>query len=475
MNEEHKLQYKEKYAQAKQKGVKFWPDIIYKDLLVVFFLFVLAVGLATFLGVAAEPKADPSDSSYIPRPEWYFLFLFKFLAIYGQIPKLGTVEWIAATLVPGIAVGALFLLPFLDRSPYRHFSKRGSALAFMTILVVTIVGLTIIANIPTPTLKETMGILQFLAGLALPLLFMLAAIAIPFLFKQNPNPILAWTTGIGSTVILGMCIAILVLAPPAAPVEEVAIASTISEKVILGEELYGIHCVECHGAEGEGGEVIGVEGMEGAVLEAINTRDLMYTFSDETLYNIIDYGQPESDPAMTPFGRSYGGELGPGEMEAIVTFMRYTWDDRAELPAEAAQASAIPALGPDEVPSYDVHIQPIVKRYCISCHREGKTNNNYFMTSYDEMINSGDNAPNLVAGDMLCNTMRMLNREDIDAGGPMPPTKALKPELIDIFMRWIMGGMPETAEDAAAASGSAPAPAEEPYPAPESLAPYPYP
>jgi hypothetical protein len=35
--------------------------------------------------VAGEPKADPSDSTYIPKPEWYFLFLFKFLALYGQI------------------------------------------------------------------------------------------------------------------------------------------------------------------------------------------------------------------------------------------------------------------------------------------------------------------------------------------------------------------------------------------------------
>ncbi len=464
MNEEQKQQYKEKYAQAKQKGVKFWPDIIYKDLLVVFALFLISVMLATFLGVAQEPKADPSDATYIPRPEWYFLFLFKFLAIYGQIPVLGKIEWIAAAVVPGIAVGALFLLPFMDRSPYRHFSKRGMALAFMTLLVVTIVALTMIADIPT----DQLSLLQFLAGLALPGIFLIAVIAIPFIFKQNPNRILAWATGIGSALILGLTVAIMVLATPAAATEEVALATTISEKVILGEELYGLQCVECHGAEGEGGEVIGVEGMEGAVLEAINARDLMYTFTDDTLYNIIEYGQPESAPAMPPFGRAYGGALSPGEMEAIVTFMRYTWDDRAELPAEAAAASAMPALRPDEVPSYDVHIQPIVKRYCISCHREGKTNNNYWMTSYDEIINTGDNAPNLVAGDMLCNTIRMLNREEIEAGGPMPPTKALKPELLDIFMRWINAGMPETAEDAAAASG-----AGQPYPAP--LAPTPYP
>jgi len=80
VNEEHKKAYKLKYEQAKQNGVKFWPDIIYKDLLVSFALFLLLIGLATFVGVAIEPKADPSDATYVPRPEWYFLFLFVFPA-----------------------------------------------------------------------------------------------------------------------------------------------------------------------------------------------------------------------------------------------------------------------------------------------------------------------------------------------------------------------------------------------------------
>ena len=48
----------------------------------------------------------------------------------------------------------------------------------------------------------------------------------------------------------------------------------------------------------------------------------------------------------------------------------------------------------------------------------------------------------------------MLHREEIEAGGPMPPTKALKPELIEIFERWVTGGAPQTPEEAAAASGT---------------------
>jgi mono/diheme cytochrome c family protein len=173
----------------------------------------------------------------------------------------------------------------------------------------------------------------------------------------------------------------------------------------------------------------------------------MYTRSDKTFFDIIAYGQ--GSLGMPPFGRAYGGELGPGDIDAMVAFMRYTWDDRVELPEEAAQASAIPALGPEEIPSYEVHIAPIFKRYCISCHRPGKKNGEYFMANYDEVMNTGDNAPNVIAGDLNSNLIRMINREDIEAGGPMPPTKALKPELIEIITRWVLGGVPNTADDAA--------------------------
>jgi mono/diheme cytochrome c family protein len=206
-----------------------------------------------------------------------------------------------------------------------------------------------------------------------------------------------------------------------------------------------------------------VEGLEGVEVKSISSQDEMYTRSDETFFNIIGFGQ--GSLGMPPFSKAYAGELGPGEIESIVAFMRYTWDDRVEIPAEAAQASAIPELAPDEVPSYEVHVAPIIKRYCISCHRPGKKNGEYFMATYDEVMQSGDYAPNVIPGDLTSNLIRMIHREEIEAGGPMPPTKALKPELIDIFERWVLGGAPNTVDDAAAAStGSAEPPSEETLP-----------
>ena len=112
MNDESKKRTKERYEAALRKGERFWPDSIYKDLLVSFALFLILVMLATFLGVANEPKADPSDANYIPRPEWYFLFLYEMLKFFP-----GSLEVVGTFIIPSIAVLALFLLPFIDRNP----------------------------------------------------------------------------------------------------------------------------------------------------------------------------------------------------------------------------------------------------------------------------------------------------------------------------------------------------------------------
>ena len=181
----------------------------------------------------------------------------------------------------------------------------------------------------------------------------------------------------------------------------------------------------------------------------------MYTRTDETLINIISYGQ--QDLGMPPFAKAFGGVLGPSDIQAIVTFMRYTWDDRVELPQEVVAANAIPTLAPGEVPSYEVHMSAIQRRYCVSCHREGKKNNNYLMDNYEDTINTGDHAPNLIEGDLNCNTMQMLNRvEGLEAGNPMPPTRALPPALVAIYQAWIMAGMPNSATDAAALTAPPP-------------------
>ncbi|MBM3120970.1 MAG: c-type cytochrome [Chloroflexi bacterium] len=384
MNDEQKREIDARHEQAKQHGVKFFPDIIYKDMIAAFGVFVLLLLLAVFLGVKPEPPADPNDAAYVPRPEWYFLFLFQLLKYFP-----GQIEWIGTAVVPGLAVLALLLLPFYDRSPFRHWRRRKLALGIMGAVMAGIIGLTIVAAVTTP------------------------------------------------------------------PQEETAALTTLGDRLLAGQDLYSIQCVECHGDEGQGGEIAGVEGLEGFLMKPMNVGDYMYTREDDTLAAIIAYGQP--DLGMPPFGKAYGGELSPGEIQAIVTFMRYTWDDRMEIPQDVASAGTVPALAPGEIPSYSVHIQPIVRRTCLSCHREGKKNNNYLMGSYREVLDTGDNAPVMVAGDANSLMLRLLRREEVTEIkdlDPMPPARPLKPEWVEMFELWVAAGMPETPVPA---TGAAPA------------------
>jgi mono/diheme cytochrome c family protein len=450
MKDEQKKTIFEKYKLALSRGERFWPDSIYKDLIVSLAIFIVLILLAAFLGVPGEPKADPSDTSYIPRPEWYFLFLFKFLALYGQIPVLGKIEWIATALIPGLAVGVLFILPLIDRNPRRAYSRRLLALTVMGVFLVSAVALTIMANIPTTILP----LLQFLAGLVVPGLAFVLLFGLSLLARKAVRSIghaQVWVAGSAALVMLGLSLAVLALAPRTAATAE-QVAATLPEMIAQGQDLYSVNCVECHGADGEGGVIEGVQGLEGFNMKSIHSQDEMYTRDDQTLTDIITYGQPNL--GMQPFGKAYGGTLSPTEIDSLVTFLRYSWDDRVQLPA--GSITSIPTLAANEVPSWDVHIQPLTKKYCLSCHRPGKDNNNYLMTSYDEMLKTGDNAPVMTAGDpdsLLLQLITGHETKDPKTGNTirqMPPTKLLSQQYIDMLTRWVLAGMPQTAEEAAA-------------------------
>src|SRR3989304_9187111 len=114
MNEQEKQEYLEGYKKAKEKGVPFFPDILFKDAVVSLVIFLALIGLAYFLGTPLEARADPADSNYTPRPEWYFLFLFQLLKYFP-----GQLEVVGVFVIPTLAILILLSLPFLDRSRYR--------------------------------------------------------------------------------------------------------------------------------------------------------------------------------------------------------------------------------------------------------------------------------------------------------------------------------------------------------------------
>jgi mono/diheme cytochrome c family protein len=454
MNDETKKKINERYQRELNKGEFFWPDSIYKDLIVSLGIFVLLVLLATFIGVPVEPKADPSDTSYVPRPEWYFLFLFKFLAIYGQIPVLGKIEWLATVIIPVIAIGLLTLLPFIEKRPDRYYGKRILPISIMIIMVVGIVLLTLTSEVPTVAAdgSKLLGILQSISGLIIPTLAYIALVLMSYVFKSSTRS-MVWTTVLASVSMILVSGTVLALHPKAA-VEETTVATTLVDQIVAGQDVYSVNCTECHGEDGSVAKIEGVEGLEGKEITPINSKDVLYTVTDSAMYEVIAYGRPNA--GMTPFGKAYGGELSRSDIDYMITFMRYMWDDRFEAPKIKP---LFPALADGEVPSYDVHIQPIVKRYCVSCHRAGKTNNNFLMTSYNEILTTGDNAKNdIIPGDETSYLLQVIQGQHImDPKDPskemirvMPLTSKLKPNVVDVFVRWIMNGTPQTAEEAAA-------------------------
>src|SRR5438034_10928583 len=72
------------------------------------------------LGAELGPKADPTTTTYVPRPEWYFFFLFEIL----RIIKPPALVPFATVGVPTICMILLFLLPFYDRGPERRPERR---------------------------------------------------------------------------------------------------------------------------------------------------------------------------------------------------------------------------------------------------------------------------------------------------------------------------------------------------------------
>jgi mono/diheme cytochrome c family protein len=149
MNDQEKKEYQEEYQREKKKGVPFFPDIIFKDAVVSLGIFLLLIALAYFLGAPLEARANPADTTYTPRPEWYFLFLFQLLKYFP-----GKLEVVGVIIIPTLAILVLFLLPFLDRSRRRHFLNRPVVTGVAAFGVLAVVFLTVQALRETPPPAE---------------------------------------------------------------------------------------------------------------------------------------------------------------------------------------------------------------------------------------------------------------------------------------------------------------------------------
>ena len=135
----------QRYAAFKGKGPRFWPEVIADDAIVAIVVFLILVGLTVAFGVPTEARADPTDTAYIPRPEWYFMFLFQLVKYFP-----GSLEWVGVVVIPGIFVALLFLLPFLSGRPERRALKRPLGTGFAAATLIGLVVLTMLAYRSTP-------------------------------------------------------------------------------------------------------------------------------------------------------------------------------------------------------------------------------------------------------------------------------------------------------------------------------------
>ncbi|UCF60856.1 MAG: c-type cytochrome [Anaerolineaceae bacterium] len=150
MDEKDKQAYLERYEQEKKRGVPFFPDLIFKDAIVSLAIFFILLALAYFIGAPLEERADPADTTYTPRPEWYFLFLFQLLKYFP-----GQLEVIGVFVIPTVVLILLIALPFIDRHPRRHYRHRLGVAIVTSVGVIAVVGLTVLSIREAPPPAET--------------------------------------------------------------------------------------------------------------------------------------------------------------------------------------------------------------------------------------------------------------------------------------------------------------------------------
>src|SRR6185503_3732912 len=119
MNRADREQYLREYSLLKAQGKPFFPYAVAKDSLMAVVVLVAIITMSIMFGAELGPKADPT-TTYVPRPEWYFFFLFEVL----RVIKPAVLTPVATIGVPTLCMVLLILLPFVDRGPERRPERR---------------------------------------------------------------------------------------------------------------------------------------------------------------------------------------------------------------------------------------------------------------------------------------------------------------------------------------------------------------
>lgn len=149
---EQREQFKRYKQDVEREGKPFFPFAMFHDTIMALVVVVVIIGLAVvwretaihakdgvgLLGPLVTAKADPGTTSFVPRPAWYFYFLFYLLRIFKwpESVVLGTVG------IPTILLVLLLALPFVDRRTERRLPRRPVALVAAVLVVISMGVLT---------------------------------------------------------------------------------------------------------------------------------------------------------------------------------------------------------------------------------------------------------------------------------------------------------------------------------------------
>jgi ubiquinol-cytochrome c reductase cytochrome b subunit/menaquinol-cytochrome c reductase cytochrome b/c subunit len=156
-----KEQYLREYYILKGKGKPFFPYAVFKDGAMACIVMAVIIVLSITLGAELGPKADPTSTTYVPRPEWYYFFLFELL----RVIKPPALVFIATVGIPTIAMVLLVLLPFVDRNPNRNLFQRPVALVAGVLTIGAMAYLTVLGAIAgSPTEIDMKVAPQYVKG-----------------------------------------------------------------------------------------------------------------------------------------------------------------------------------------------------------------------------------------------------------------------------------------------------------------------
>ncbi|MEW6034824.1 MAG: c-type cytochrome, partial [Chloroflexota bacterium] len=389
--------YKEEYEAAKKEGKPFFPDTIFKDAVVALLVIGIIVAMSVLVPVPTESIADPASTTYNPRPEWYFLFLFEMLKFFP-----GYLEPVAAAVIPGVAVLLLLLLPFLERKRERHPANRPltvvvALIALFAVGLLTFRGAT--APLVSPGGEESIQVaegrrvygelncsychsINGVGGAVGPDL----GVASRGLdagqvaqYLQNPHamvpkslhPKLQFTREEVQAL--------------SAYISSIGAVPSYSENAPL---LFEKYCASCHTTDGTGGRV----GPDLSRVGTFRTQPYLKAFISEPKSVLPSSTMP-----------AFGKVLNDAELADLAAYL-----SSLRGPATVTESTPTPAPTPTPTPSptqppgvvsYSRDVQPVLERYCNACHGAAAMGG-LNMTNYQSLMTTGQHSPVVMPGNV---------------------------------------------------------------------------